>query len=203
MAGKRVGIIGGTFNPIHLGHMLIAENAYETFNLDEVLFVPSGAAYLKEDVLDEKTRITLTGISIEDNSHFALSTIEVDRGNSFTYQTIETLKEKNPQNTYFYIVGADAFVNMGTWKCPEKIFSEVTVLVAARLGTDSKEVNSKAAEYKEKYNADIQFLPINTIDISSSELRQKVRDGKSLRYMVHYRVIEYINKNNLYREADN
>lgn len=200
MAGKRVGIMGGTFNPIHLGQMIIGESAYETFNLDEILLVPSGAAYLKEDVLDEKTRITLTGIAIEDNSHFALSTIEVDRGNSFTYQTIETLKEKNPDNEYFYIVGADAFIEMGSWKCPEKIFSEVQILVAPRLGTDTKDVNAKAEEYKEKYGAQIHFLPINCIDISSSEIRKKVRQDKSIRYTVHYRVIEYIKRYNLYKE---
>jgi len=200
MAGKKVGIMGGTFNPIHLGQMIIGEVAYETFNLDEILLVPSGAAYLKEDVLDEKTRITLTGIAIEDNNHFALSTIEVDRGNSFTYQTIETLKEKNPDNEYYYIVGADAFIEMDTWKSPDKIFSEVAILVAPRLGTDAKDVNVKAQEYKEKYGATIHFLPMNCIDISSSEIRKKVRQDKSIRYTVHYRVIEYIKRYNLYKE---
>lgn len=203
MAGKRVGIMGGDFNPIHLGQMIIAENAYESYNLDEILFVPRGNAYLSEDILDEKTRITLTGIAIEDNSHFALSTLEVDRGDSYTFQTIETLKEKNPDNKYFYIVGADTFIKMGDWKKPEYLFSEVEILVAPRIGTDSKDVNAKANEYQEKYNAKIHYLPINCVDISSSAIRQKVRDNKSLRYMVHYKVIEYINKNNLYKDQDN
>lgn len=200
MAGKRVGIMGGTFNPIHLGEMIIAENACETYELDEILFVPRGSIYYKEDLLDEKTRITLTGIAIEDNSHFALSTIEIDRGDSFTYQTIETLKEKNPQNTYFYLVGSDTFVEMPGWKYPEKIFSEVEIIVAPRLGVDEELIKKTTAELKEKYDAKINFLPITCVDLSGSAVREKVKKNKSIRYMVHYKVIDYINKNNLYKE---
>lgn len=202
MAGKRVGIMGGTFNPIHLGEMLIGENAYETFDLDEILFVPRGSIYYKEDLLDEKTRITLTGIAIEDNSHFALSTIEVDRGDSFTYQTIETLKEKNPLNTYFYIVGYDTYVDMPTWKNPDKIFSEVEIIVAPRLGVPEELVEKTTKELEEKYNAKIHFLHFNCLDISGTSIRDRVKKNKSIRYMVHYKVIEYINKFNLYQDNE-
>ena len=106
MSKKRVGIMGGTFNPIHLGHLILAENAYEELELDEVLFVPSGNPYMKEygDVLDAKTRIDLVGEAIEDNCHFALSRIEVDRGgNSYSYETIAALKAENPDTEYFFI----------------------------------------------------------------------------------------------------
>lgn len=201
MAGKRVGIMCGTFNPIHLGQMIIAENACELYDLDEVLFVPRGDAFYKEDMLDEKTRINLVGIAIEDNPNFALSTLEVERGNSYTCETIETLKTKNPDNTYFLIVGADTFVDMGNWKNAEYDFKEVTVLVANRLGTEPSLVKEKEEEYKEKYNAKIEMLPISCVDISSKDIRTKVRKGKSIRYMVHYKVIEYIKKNKLYKEV--
>lgn len=200
---KKVGIMGGTFNPIHLGHMLIAENAYETFELDEILFVPSGIPYMKEDVLDAKTRITMTGIAIEDNSHFALSTLEVDRdGNSYSYETIRDLKAANPDVEYYFIVGADSLFKMDKWKCPEKIFKEVTILVAKRLGHDDAELEEKIKELTEKYEADIRILPINCVDISSTSIRDKVRNHKSIRYMVHYRVIEYIEKNHIYWSED-
>lgn len=196
---KKVGIMGGTFNPIHLGHMLVAENAYETFGLDEILFVPSGIPYMKEDVLDAKTRITMTGIAIEDNSHFALSTIEVDRdGNSYSYETIRDLKAANPNIEYYFIVGADSLFKMDKWKCPEKIFKEVTILVAKRLGHEDDELDAKIAELKEKYDAAIRMLPISCTDISSTSIREKVRKHQSIRYMVHYRVIEYIEKNHIY-----
>lgn len=200
---KKVGIMGGTFNPIHLGHMLVAENAYEAYGLDEILFVPSGIPYMKEDVLDAKTRITMTGIAIEDNCHFALSTIEVDRdGNSYSYETIADLKKANPQTEYYFIVGSDSLFKMDKWKCPEKIFNEVVVLVAPRLGYSSDEMNERIAELKEKYNADIRVLPMNCVDISSTAIRDKVRNNKSLRYLVHYRVIEFIEKHKLYKNEE-
>lgn len=200
---KKVGIMGGTFNPIHLGHMLVAENAYETFGLDEILFVPSGIPYMKEDVLDAKTRITMTGIAIEDNSHFALSTIEVERdGNSYSYETIRDLKAANPNVEYYFIVGADSLFKMDKWKCPEKIFKEVTILVAKRLGNDGPELDEKIKELTEKYDAYIRMLPINCVDISSTNIRDKVRKHQSIRYMVHYRVIEYIEKNHIYWSED-
>lgn len=200
---KKIGIMGGTFNPIHLGHMLVAENAYETFGLDEILFVPSGIPYMKEDVLDAKTRITMTGIAIEDNSHFALSTIEVERdGNSYSYETIRDLKAANPNIEYYFIVGADSLFKMDKWRCPEKIFKEVTILVARRLGNEDEELNTKIDELKEKYDADIRILPINCVDISSTMIRDKVRKHQSIRYMVHYRVIEYIEKNHIYQPEE-
>ena len=200
---KKVGIMGGTFNPIHLGHMLVAETAYETFDLDEILFVPSGIPYMKENVLDAKTRITMTGLAIEGNSHFALSTIEVDRdGNSYSYETIRDLKTANPNIEYYFIVGADSLFKMDKWKCPEKIFSEVIVLVARRPGHAEDELNAQIAALKEKYNADIRMLPINCVDISSTNIRDKVRNRQSIRYMVHDQVIEYINKNHIYWSED-
>lgn len=200
---KKVGIMGGTFNPIHLGHLLVAETAYEIFGLDEILFVPSGIPYMKENVLDAKTRITMTGLAIEDNSHFALSTIEVDRdGNSYSYETIRDLKAANPNIEYYFIVGADSLFKMDKWKCPEKIFHEVVILVAKRPGHDGKELDEQIEVLKEKYNADIRMLPINCVDISSTNIRDKVRNHQSIRYMVPNRVIDYINKNHIYWSED-
>jgi len=197
---KRVGIMGGIFNPIHLGHMLVAENAYETFNLDEVIFVPCGKSHMKECALDAKTRISMIGEGIQDNSHFALSTIEVDReGFSYSYETIVELKKYNPNTRYFFIVGADSLMKMDQWMNPDKIFSEVTVVVAPRLSVTNEQLLAKIEELKCKYeNTDIQILNGNYADISSTTIRNKIREGKSVRYMVHYKVIEYINKNHIY-----
>jgi len=200
---KKVGIMGGTFNPIHLGHMIVAQNAHQSYNLDEVLFVPSGIPYMKEDVLDAKTRITMTGIAIEDNSAFALSTIEVERGgNSYSYETIADLKKANPTTEYYFIVGSDSLFMMDKWKNPEKIFEEVPVLVAPRLGYSEEQLNEKIAELTEKYHADIRVLPMNCVDISSTAIREKVREHKSIRYLVHYRVVEYIEKHHLYQNTE-
>ncbi len=201
---KRVGIMGGTFNPIHLGHMLVAENAYETFGLDEVLFIPCGKSHMKECALDAKIRISMIGEGIQDNSHFALSTIEVDRdGYSYSSETIAELKKNNPNTEYSFIVGADSLMNMEKWKDPERIFNEVTVLVAVRNTVNTESLMKKIEELKAKYEkADIQLLPINCVDISSTAIREKVKAGKSIRYLVHYKVIEYINKNHIYANEE-
>ncbi|MBP5152326.1 MAG: nicotinate-nucleotide adenylyltransferase [Lachnospiraceae bacterium] len=200
MAGKKVAIMGGTFNPVHLGHLLIAENAYETMNLNEVLFIPTTNVGDKKDVPNIWTRIEMTGTSIEDNNHFALSTIEADKGGiSYTCETIEALKKKYPQNEYMLIVGADAFIKMDTWKDPEKIFSQVQILVARRTDVTDEELNAKIEAYKEKYGARVTILPIECNDLSSGKIRERVKAGKSIRYMVHYKAVEYIKKHKLYR----
>jgi len=200
---KRIGIIGGTFDPIHLGHLIIAENAYETFNLDEVCFVPAGVSHYKMKVTDPKIRIQMTGISIEDNAHFAMSTIEADNPNvTYTYETISKLTDSHPDYEYFLIVGADAFLNLENWVKPEEIFKRCSVLVAERIGTVNEDLDTKIEELKAKYGSDIFKLPITSVDISSSAIRERVRDGKSIRYMVHYKCIEFINKTGLYKEVE-
>lgn len=205
MSKKRVGIMGGTFNPIHLGHLILAENAYEELNLDEVLFVPSGNPYMKEygDVLDAKTRIDLVGEAIEDNCHFALSRIEVDRGgNSYSYETIASLKAENPDTEYFFMVGADSLFMMDKWMCPEKIFGEVTVAVAVRGGYTDEELDAQIKLLEEKYNTKIVRLHSRNVDLSASQIRDRVKNGQSIRYMVHYKTDLVIKKRRLYVEEE-
>ena len=141
---KKVGIMGGTFNPIHLGHLIIAEEAFEAYNLDEVLFVPSGISYMKDplEVLDAKKRVHMTGLAIEDNPHFALSTIEIDRdGNSYSYETLETLRKQNPNTEYYFLVGADTLFALETWKHPEILLPSCTILVAVRNGVPMEKID--------------------------------------------------------------
>lgn len=202
---KRVGIMGGTFNPIHLGHLIVAENAYEELDLDEVLFIPSGSPYMKEyaDILDPKTRISLVGDAIEDNCHFALSTIEVDRGgNSYSYETIATLKAENPDTEYFFMVGADSLFMMEKWMHPEKIFKEVTVAVAVRGGYTPEELDAQIKLLEEKYDTKILKLHSRSVDISATQIRERVKNGQSIRYMTHWRTDAVIKKNRLYIEEE-
>lgn len=200
---KKVGIMGGTFSPIHLGHLLVAETAYEAFALDEILFIPSGISYLKSNVLDAKIRMDMTSLAIEDNAHFALSTIEVDRrGDSYSYETIAKLKLANPTTEYFFIVGSDSLMMMDQWKCPEKIFGQVKILVAPRQGCSEKQLQSRISQLQESFHAKILVLPMNRIDISSSEIRQKIQEHQSIRYLVHPQVAAYIEKHHLYKKED-
>lgn len=200
---KHVGIIGGTFNPIHLGHLILAEHAQVEFDLDEILFIPAGISYFKDPatVLDSKTRITMTGEAIQNNPHFALSTIETDRpGNSYTYETLEELKAKNPDTTYYLIIGADSLFQIELWKNPEIIFQKSVVLAASRKGQTTDELIKRIDELNNKYKADIRLLTMPYIEISSTEIRDRIKAGKSIRYMVHPCTWEYISKNHLYEE---
>ena len=200
---KRVGLFGGTFDPIHYGHLMLAENAYDSLKLDEVLFVVSGKSYLKSNVSKAKDRLSMTSLAISDNPHFALSTVETDRGedvDSYSYETILTLKSHNPDTNYFFMVGADSFTYMDQWKKPDAIFENTTVTVAFREGSSIEELKNKAKEYKEKYkNVNIEFLPFMNIGISSTDIRNRVREGRTIRYLTPEAVSLYIDKNGLFR----
>lgn len=199
---KKVGIIGGTFNPIHMGHLILAEHAYSEYELDEILFIPTGISHFKDPsiVLDKKVRISMTGGAIEDNPHFALSTIETDRpGNSYTYETLNELKKYNPDTDYYLIVGADALFQMEEWMHPEMIFKDAKILVAVRKGQSHEELKDKAKELTDKFGARIFILNTPYIDISSTEIRERIKQGKSVRYMIAEHTLNYIEKNELYR----
>ena len=202
---KKVGILGGTFNPVHMAHLIIAEIAREEAGLDDILFIPSGCSYLKDasDILPAKDRIHMTGLAIEDNSHFALSTIEIDRGgNSYTCDTLLELKHRYPDQEYYLIVGADNLFTMEEWKDPEVIFGNAKILAAVRKRKKRADMEEKIAELKEKYHADITLLHVSHVDISSSLIREKIAQGLSIRYMLPEKVREYIIKNHFYEKKD-
>lgn len=201
---KRVGIMGGTFDPVHYGHLLLAQAAIEAEQLDEVLFIPSGTPWLKDSsqVLNKKTRVSMTGIAIEDNPKFALSTIEIDReGNSYSYETLEILREKHPTTCYYFILGADSLMEIEKWKHPDRLMKSCTLLTAVRDDCDMEALEKQIAYLKDKYEASVEILPAKRIDISSTDIRQKIREGKSIRYMLPDKIMEYIERNHIYKEA--
>lgn len=198
---KKVGIIGGTFNPVHLAHLMLAETAYESMHLDEILFIPSGCSYMKDEsiIVSAKDRVHMLGLALEENPHFALSTIEIERqGNSYTCETLQELSEKYPDWELYLIMGADNLFDIETWKSPEEIFHYAHILAAVRGAKKLPDMEEKIADLKEKYDADITLLPIRHIDISSTSIRDKVQNGLSIRYIVPDKVREYIEKHQLY-----
>lgn len=193
--------MGGTFNPIHQGHLILAEQAREYCELDEVLFVPSGNSYMKDsdEILDGKTRISMTALAIEDNPFFALSSMEVEReGATYTCETIQELISAQPRAEYYFILGADALFSIESWKDPEEIFKNCILVAAARDHQDTFSLTEKAMELQTKYQARIVILPERKIDISSSEIRSRIRKGKSVRYMMPEKVFHYISGKKLY-----
>ena len=124
----KIGIMGGTFNPIHNGHIALANAAYKEFSLDKILFMPSGKSYMKQHVLDDAKRVIMVQKAIEAIPYFELSTLEVERsGNTYTSETLQQLTQQNPEVHYYFIMGADSLFHIETWKNPDIIFSLSTI----------------------------------------------------------------------------
>lgn len=203
MEKKKTGIMGGTFNPIHIGHLLLAENAKETFGLDEILFIPSGLSYMKSGIkiADKWMRLEMTRLAVSDNPFFTLSSMEVEReGNSYTYETLELLRTSEPETEFFFIAGADSIFAMGSWKNPEAIFRSCTVLAAVRGGTCGGDLDGQIEYLHKKYGARIERIEMKEIPFSSTDIRERIREGKSIRYMVPDKVADYIKEHRLYME---
>lgn len=203
---KRIGIMGGTFNPIHNGHLAIARQAKEQFLLDKVLFMPSGVSYMKnqQEILPARVRCEMTALAIRDIPGFELSDMEaVENTNTYTSHTLQKLKALHPDTDYYFILGADSLYALETWRCPELIFKSCTILAAARKGqgqADMKEQLFSQSQYlRQKYHAFIEILDIHSIDVSSSRIRSLLQKKETIRGLVPGAVEDYIIKNQLYQ----
>ena len=202
-AEKRVGVLGGTFNPIHIGHLVMAERAFDLYQLDRVLILPSGISYMKNigEIQDAKKRTQMVSLAIQGNKHLELSTIEIDRdGNTYTYETMEYLCERYPDTEFFFIIGADNLFSIEKWNQVEKLFQCCTVLVAGRNKYSEAEVNVQLEYYRIKYGAKVELMDTPYINISSSSIREYLQNGRSIKYMVPPDVEEYIYRNSLYKD---
>ncbi len=199
---KKVGIMGGTFNPIHNGHLLLAESAREAFGLDEILFMPSGNSYMKDaaSILDGKTRAYMTELAIEGNPFFRLSRMELARkGPTYTCDKLSKLKRQAGACQYFFIMGADNLFILEKWKDVEYIFQNCVIAVAARGDETDGEIRRRAELLKKRYQADIRLLSERRIDISSLEIRERLQKGQSVRYLLPDSVLAYIAREGLYQ----
>lgn len=199
----KTGILGGTFDPIHLGHLIMAEEAYEAAGLDRVILMPTGHSYFKENrkVAPPEVRLALCRAAAADNPHLVVSDLETRRsGDTYTVTTLRELTDLYPEDQFFYIVGADTLVQMRLWVEPAEIFRRAVILVAAREDeTASDTLTDEIRELKAQYQADIRPLPVRNIEISSTDVRERVQAGRSIRYLVPPAVEEEINRRGLYQ----
>ncbi len=198
---KKTGIFGGTFNPIHCGHLHLAEKALQTAGLDEILFVPSGISYMKDqkEILPARERLEMVRLAIQEYPAFMVSSIETDKqSNSYSHETIRALQEAQPDTEYFFLTGADTIFSMEDWKDPVSIFRSVTILAACRPGVSQDGLKKQISYLHTQYQADIRLISADYVDISSSEIRKAIKSGKSIRGLVPQIVEGYILKNHLY-----
>lgn len=198
---KKVGIMGGTFNPIHNGHLLLAEWAMDAEKLDEVWFIPTGCSYMKAgtDVASPEARFAMTGLGISGNPRLKCLDVEIKReGYTYTFETMEELCRDYPEHHFYFISGADCLFTIEKWKSPERIFANCSMIAAVRGDATMDEMNAKSLELQQKYGADIKLLPFLQLEISSTQIRERIRNRQSIRYLVPEAVISYIEEKGLY-----
>jgi nicotinate-nucleotide adenylyltransferase len=212
---KRVGLFGGTFNPIHLGHLRGAEEIREAFRLDEVIFIPSAIPPHKamEEIIDANHRLEMVRLAIASNAHFSLSDIELSRpGKSYSIDTLRHFCVAGP-DTLFFILGGDAFVEIETWKDFQNLFALCHFIVMARPGFQKAPVASQLpGVLTSAFRYDLEtkiwvhvsghhlyFKEISFLDISSTKIRELIERGESVRYLVPPETEAYLQNHGLYR----
>ncbi|MBU0599640.1 nicotinate-nucleotide adenylyltransferase [bacterium] len=191
---KKIGILGGTFNPIHNGHLSLASQAKEKFSLDKVIFIPSALPPHKEEdsLLDSSNRYLMTILATSDNDDFIVSDIEIKRGGrSYTLDTLKEIKKiYGEETTIYFITGCDVISEINTWKEVESLFKLCTFIVANRPGYSLK--------IEECYSRHIKELIIPGLDISSTRIREKIKHKESVKYLVPDLVYKHLVNYNLY-----
>jgi nicotinate-nucleotide adenylyltransferase len=199
----RVALMGGTFDPIHYGHLIAAETVRSVLNFDCIIFLPSRTPphKLQINVSDAEHRYAMVQMATITNPYFEVSRLELNReGSTYTVDTIRELRSKLGYDIdIFFITGSDAVFEILTWKNPEELLSMCSFVAVTRPGYDKRELDSRIEVLKKQYNSDIIVIEVPSYAISSSDIRQKTACGQSIKYMVSEDVENYIKKNNLYR----
>jgi nicotinate-nucleotide adenylyltransferase len=195
--------MGGTFDPIHLGHLVTAEEALVQFNLDRVLFMPTGQPAFKanDNVTPAEDRYLMTVLATASNPDFDVSRIEVDRpGLTYTVETLEALRTMfGPTTELFFITGADAVWEIVSWKDAERIADLATLIAATRPGYDLEAARKLHEGAETRFR--IEYIEVPALAISSTDLRARIASRRPVRYLMPESVIAYVDKHGLYREA--
>jgi nicotinate-nucleotide adenylyltransferase len=198
-ASRHIGVLGGSFNPPHLGHLIVASEALWCLGLEQVLFVPAADPPHKPIAggVTAAERLLLTQVAVGGEPRFAVSTIEIDRGLRFTVDTLTALHKQLPQAELHFIAGSDSLLALHTWRQPERILSLCRLVVAPRPGDDEEAVLAAANRWGES----VSVLPSVRIGISSTDVRERVRAGRPIRFLVTDTVERLIAEKGWYRES--
>lgn len=193
----KIGIVGGTFDPIHNGHIMLGEYAYQQYHLDEVWYMPNGnPPHKNNDAIsfDSGARVDMTELAISDRPYCKLQSYEVDNKDvsHCSYQTMQYLNQAYPEHEFYFVIGADSLFHMESWIHPEIFLKECVILAAFRDEKTTNEMKEQIAYLNNKYGADIRLLNTPNMNISSSEIRKKIEDGVSVRGDVPLGVFAYL-----------
>ncbi len=200
---SKIGIMGGTFDPIHNGHLRLARQAYYEYRLDFVWFMPSGHPPHKKDhqITDSAVRCQMVEAAIAGYPYFCCSDFEVKRsGDTYTAQTLQLLRQEYPNEEFYFIIGADSLYEIENWYHPEKVMEQAILLVAGRHYQKShKSMTEQIAYLKEKYGAAIYLLHCDIYDVASAQIRSMISEGISVQAYVPDPVFRYIREHHLYQ----
>lgn len=203
----RIGIFGGTFDPVHHGHLILAEQCREQCCLDEVWFIPAALPPHKLDhsISPAKFRTEMLELAISGNPRFRVSRIELDRsGPSYTVATLDQLHTDEPANEFFLLVGTDSLRDLPTWREPRRIL-ELATIVAVNRGSANVVDSDLARKTAENLGADpsrVQWIQMPGIEIAATDIRQRVAEGRTIRYMVPRAVEMYIREHRVYETGN-
>ena len=200
----RTAIFGGSFDPVHLGHLWMAELSREALSLDQVIFIPTATSPLKPDgpVATNEQRVAMLRLALSGNATMQIDTREIDRGGtSYTIDTVKALKQERPDDDFFLLMGADAFNSLDRWKEPASLLTLITPVVLRRGGDAEADWSLIERLVGRVRSEEIRSaaLSIPMIEVSSGELRQRVVEGRSIRYRLPRPVEAFIEAERLYR----
>lgn len=199
-----IGIMGGTFDPVHNGHLMLAQYAYRQFGLDQVWFLPNGCPpHKSQDTIESETyhRAQMVRLAIKDVPYFQMSSYELEQDRtSYSYETMEYFHQRYPEDSFAFIIGADSLFAIESWKCPEKLLAVCDILAAYRDDKGTPEMMSQIEYLENKYHAKIQLLETPVMDVSSHEIRKKIKDGENVTGLIPGAVEEYIARHNLFKD---
>lgn len=199
----KLGVLGGTFDPPHIGHLILAEEARLALGLEQVLFVPAGSPWRKagRELSPREHRLAMVRLAVDGNPHFAVSSLEIDReGPSYTADTLAALRDQfGPETEFFFIMGADSLTDFPHWHKPQRILELARLAVAERPEPEDVSVDESLAEdLASAMRERVVWLRMPLIAISASAVRERVQAGLSIRYWVPPAVEEYIRQRGLY-----
>ena len=198
---KKYGIFGGSFNPIHYGHLMICEYIKEEMGLDKVIFIPTGNPPHKDLGVSAEDRYEMVKLAISPNPDFEISDIETTRVKlSYTVDTIRELKEIYKEEKLYFLIGLDSLFQLKTWKKIGDLSKEIEFVVALRPGyIDKEEINNEIDFLRENFGTRINLIKTPLYEISSTDLRDRIHEGKSLRYLIPKKVLDYIEESGFYK----
>ncbi|MCJ7689854.1 MAG: nicotinate-nucleotide adenylyltransferase [Clostridiaceae bacterium] len=195
-------IFGGTFDPIHIGHVHIAYEALYNLHLDKIIFMPAGNPPHKTNkvIIDSKIRYELVKKAIEKENYFEISDYEINKkDNSYTYETLELFNALDRSIEWYFLVGADSLMELDNWKNAGRLLENCKMIVYNRAGFTKEEVLVQKHHIEQKFNSKIIFLDMPIIDISSTNIRNNIKKGRNVNYLLPEGVEEIIHKLNLYK----